>query len=220
MDLNVIDINVWIVEDEDLYRTEIADLIDETGGMYCPHAFPSCEALIAALEAQTEDELPAIILMDISLPGGMNGVEGAARVKALLPTTQVIMLTIHEEDDTVFDALRAGASGYLLKNVSEERLIEGIREARRGGVPMTSAIARKVLNLFRQQATPGVDYGLTKREKEILHFLVDGHQLKQIAEELFVSRHTVDSHIRNIYAKLHVHSRARAVVKAVREGLI
>lgn len=108
------------------------------------------------------------------------------------------MLTIREEDDVVFEALRAGASGYLLKNAPPDRVVAAVEEAHRGGVPMTGSIARKVLHLFREQSTPGVDYGLTAREVEILQLLVDGLKLRQIAEKLFLSRHTVDSHIRNI----------------------
>lgn len=215
--MNVI---VWIVEDDDLYRTSLADLINETEGMRCPHTFTTCEAALATLEHGAAHDLPDIILMDIGLPDGMSGVEGAGLIKAIIPTTQIIMLTIREEDDVVFEALRSSASGYLLKNAPLDRVLEAIKETHGGGVPMSASIARKVLNLFREQSAPGVDYGLTSREVEILQHLVDGLKQKQIADKLFLSRHTVDSHIRNIYAKLHVHSRARAVAKAVREGLI
>ena len=214
------EIIVWIVEDDDLFRTTVADLVDESDGLRCAHAFTTCEAAIAMLEDGASEDLPDVILMDIGLPGGMSGVEGVGHIKKIIPTTQLIMLTIREEDDVVFEALRTGASGYLLKNAPPDRVVAAIEEAHRGGVPMTGSIARKVLHLFREQSAPGVDYGLTAREVEILQLLVDGLKLRQIAEKLFLSRHTVDSHIRNIYAKLHVHSRARAVVKAVNEGLI
>ncbi len=214
------EIMVWIVEDDDLFRTTVADLVGESDGLRCAHAFTTCEAAIAMLEEGANEDLPDVILMDIGLPGGMSGLEGVGHIKKIIPTTQLIMLTIREEDDVVFEALRAGASGYLLKNAPPDRVVAAIEEAHRGGVPMTGSIARKVLHLFREQSAPGVDYGLTAREVEILQLLVDGLKLRQTAEKLFLSRHTVDSHIRNIYAKLHVHSRARAVVKAVNEGLI
>jgi len=214
------EIMVWIVEDDDLFRTTVADLVGESDGLRCAHAFTTCEAAIAMLEEGANEDLPDVILMDIGLPGGMSGLEGVGHIKKIIPTTQLIMLTIREEDDVVFEALRAGASGYLLKNAPPDRVVTAIEEAHRGGVPMTGSIARKVLHLFREQSAPGVDYGLTAREVEILQLLVDGLKLRQTAEKLFLSRHTVDSHIRNIYAKLHVHSRARAVVKAVNEGLI
>jgi len=214
------EIMVWIVEDDDLFRTTVADLVGESDGLRCAHAFTTCGAAIAMLEEGANEDLPDVILMDIGLPGGMSGLEGVGHIKKIIPTTQLIMLTIREEDDVVFEALRAGASGYLLKNAPPDRVVAAIEEAHRGGVPMTGSIARKVLHLFREQSAPGVDYGLTAREVEILQLLVDGLKLRQTAEKLFLSRHTVDSHIRNIYAKLHVHSRARAVVKAVNEGLI
>ncbi len=214
------EIIVWIVEDDDLYRATVADLINETDAMRCPHTFTTCEAAIATLHKGEAQDLPDVILMDIGLPGGMSGVDGAGVIKALIPTSQIIMVTVRDADEVVFEALRAGASGYLLKNAPLNRVLAAIEETYRGGVPMTASIARKVLHLFRDQSTPGVDYGLTSREMEILELLVDGLKQKQIAGKLFLSRHTVDSHIRNIYAKLHVHSRARAVAKAVREGLI
>ena len=213
------EIIVWIVEDDDFYRSTVAGLINEIEGMRCPHAFTTCEAAIAVLEEGEAKNLPDIILMDIGLPGGMNGVDGTRLIKAIIPTTQIIMLTIHEEDDVVFEALRVGASGYILKDAPSERILAAIKETRNGEVPMTGSIARKVLKVFRDRTAPGVDYGLTRREVEILQLLVDGHKLKQIADELHRSRHTIDSHIRNIYAKLHVDSRARAVAKAVGEGL-
>ncbi len=214
------EIIVWIVEDDDLYRATLADLINETEGMRCPHTFTTCEAAITMLHKGEAQDLPDIILMDIGLPDGMSGVKGAGLIKAIIPTSQIIMVTVRDADEVVFEALRAGASGYLLKNAPLDRVLAAIEETHGGGVPMTASIARKVLHLFREQSAPGVDYGLSKREVEILQLLVDGLKQRQIAEKLFLSRHTVDSHIRNIYAKLHVHSRARAVAKAVREGLI
>lgn len=214
------DIIVWIIEDDDWYRTTIADLVEETPGMHCPHTFTTCETAIEMLEHGPAHDLPDIVLMDIGLPEGMSGVDGAELIKRLIPSSEIIMLTIHEEDDVVFEALRSGASGYLLKNAPLARIVTAIEETNRGGVPITASIARKVLDLFRELSAPAVNYGLTKREQEVLHCLVDGLKLKQIAEALYLSRHTVDSHIRNIYRKMHEHTRARVVAKAVREGLI
>ena len=211
------DITVWLVEDDPLYRESIQDLISETEGMTCGGAFSSCEAAIE--ELSSGENIPNVILMDIELKPNMSGVEGAGKVKAIFPSAQVIMLTIHQDNSSVFDALRAGASGYILKDQPPSRIVRGIQEAMDGGVPMTGAIARKMLNTFRDHKK-GIDYQLTKREKEILELIVDGLAQNKIAAKLYISPATVDSHIRNIYTKLHVNSRARAVAKAIREGIV
>lgn len=211
------DITVWLVEDDPLYRESIQDLIGETEGMTCGGAFSSCEAAIE--ELNSGENIPNVILMDIELKPNMSGVEGAGKVKAIFPSAQVIMLTIHQDNSSVFDALRAGASGYILKDQPLSRIVRGIQEAMDGGVPMTGAIARKMLNTFRDHKK-GIDYQLTRREKEILELIVDGLAQNKIAAKLYISPATVDSHIRNIYTKLHVNSRARAVAKAIREGIV
>ena len=132
----------------------------------------------------------------------------------------MIVLTVREDDDEVFEALCSGACGYLLKPASGGRIIDAIETALEGGAPMSPFIARKVLRLFRHHVRPKADYGLTSREREILQLLVDEHTQKGIAEQLFISPHTVDTHLRNIYAKLQVHSRSGAIVKALRERLL
>jgi DNA-binding NarL/FixJ family response regulator len=160
--------------------------------------------------------------MDLGLPG-KSGIEGIARVQSQSPATKVIVLTIHEEDEKVFEAICAGASGYLLKPSPPEQIVGAIREVRRGAAPINGYIARRMLSMFSRLTPPkpsADDYHLTEREKEILQLLVDGLTMKQIAVELILSYHTVGNHLRNIYHKLHVRSRSTAVAKALKEELV
>lgn len=207
---------LWLIEDDAFFRQMLVDLLDGVDDVHLTHAFEACEPALAALQA---GEVPDVILSDISLPG-MKGTEGARRIKALCPTAQIVMLTIHDDEDTIFDALCAGASGYLLKNAPAGRILSALDEVQRGGVPFTAPVARKVLELFKGTTAPVHDYGLTDREKEILLLLADGIKQKQIAEQLFLSLYTVETHLRNIYAKLHVRSGIAAVSKALRERII
>jgi len=207
---------VWLVEDNALYLATIRELINEQDDLSCPVAATSCEEALAALDL---GGIPDIVLMDIVLPG-IDGIEGARRFRAASPATRVIMLTVQEERDTVFDAIRAGASGYLLKSSPAKRLVESIREVRDGGAPLNAHIARKLLDTFGVDETARGDYGITARETEILQRMVAGLTMRKIADLLFVSPHTVDTHIRNIYAKLQVHSRGSAVAKAIKERLV
>ena len=209
-------ITVWLVEDNALYRRTIAQVLDEAEGVQCQQAFGSVEDLLEVLNRRFA---PDVIFMDIGLPG-VNGIDGVKLIKAKAAATQVIMLTVHEDNDTIFEAICAGASGYLLKTEPAERIIKAIEEIRRGGAPMNAQIARRVLNMFTQMITPAYDYDLSDREKEILELMVESLSKDQIAEHLFLSPHTVDTHIKNIYAKLHVHSRSAAVAKALKERLI
>jgi DNA-binding NarL/FixJ family response regulator len=205
-----------VIEDNDTYRTTIGELVDNTDGMRCAHAFQSCEKALKALE---DDFAPEVILMDIGLPG-MSGIEGLGRIKALSPSTQLIMLTVFDDEKQIFDAICAGASGYLLKNAQPHEIIGAVRQVLGGGAPMDGRIARKVLDMFSRLSVPMGEYGLTGREKEILHLLVDGLTAKGIAERLFLSFRTIDTHVKNIYTKLHVHSRSGAVAKAFKERLL
>jgi len=209
-------IDVWLVEDNNDFRSSIAELINGTDSMKCERAFASCEDAIACLQ---RDEVPEVVLMDIGLPG-MNGVEGVKRVKALSPSTDIIMLTVYDDDENVFRAICAGASGYLLKNAPAESILTAIDELLSGGAPMNGGIARRVLEMFAKTSLPKSEYGLTPREKEILQLLVDGFTMREIADKLFVSYHTIDTHQKNIYVKLHVHSRSGAVAKALKENLL
>ena len=162
------------------------------------------------------------MLMDLAMPG-MGGIEGIKKVKAILPELTILVLTIYEENDRIFDALVAGASGYLIKKTPPSKLLDAIKEAHEGGAPMSAQIARKVIEFFQNPKSSVQhknDYVLTPREKEILSGLVEGHNFKAIADSLFISIETVRFHFRNIYKKLHVHSQSEAVAKAIKEGLI
>ncbi len=209
-------VDVWIVEDNALLRESYLELLSGVAWVRSAHAFGACEDALERLQA---GEPPDLLLMDIGLPG-MSGIDGARRFHAIAPATQVVMLTVHEDRDNVFRALCAGATGYVVKPSSATGVLDAIEELRRGGVPMSAQIARKVLEIFQRWSAPTRDYGLTAREVEVLQHLVDGRGQKQIAAVLSVSPHTVNSHIRNIYAKLHVQSRTRAVAKALNEHLI
>ena len=209
-------ITLWLIEDNDTYRDTIVALVDSTEGMHCTHACQSCEKALKALE---DDFAPEIILMDIGLPG-MSGIEGLARIKAISPSTGLIMLTVFDDEKQIFEAICAGASGYLLKSAQPHEIVEAVRQVLAGGAPMNARIARKVLDMFSRLSIPMGEYGLTGREKEILHLMVDGLTAKGIAEKLFLSIRTVDTHVKNIYTKLHVHSRSGAVAKAFRERLL
>ena len=165
---------------------------------------------------------PDVLLMDLGLPG-MSGVEGIKKAKAFLPELTILVLTVYEENELVFDALCAGASGYLVKKTPPSKLLEAIKEAHEGGAPMSSHIARKVIDFFQTKKPVSLQksvYTLTPREKEILTGLVEGHNFKFIADSLYISIETVRFHFRNIYKKLHVHSQSEAVAKAIREGII
>ena len=209
-------IDVWIVEDSVEYRTSLVDVIDSAEDMLCPLSFGTCEDAIAALQKESP---PQFILMDIGLPG-MSGIEGVPPVKSISPSTEVIMLTVYEDDDKIFRSICAGASGYLLKKQSAAQILDCIREACRGGAAMNAHIARKVLDMFAKVIAPQGDYALTRREKEILEQAAAGLCPKMIASELCISLHTVTTHMKNIFAKLQVHSRSEAVAKALRENLI
>jgi DNA-binding NarL/FixJ family response regulator len=214
---NITQIEVVIIEDNDLFRKTLTDFINQSDEMKCFRSYASCEEALKNIE---EKELePDIILLDIGLPG-MNGLEGISYLRKITPLSKIIMLTIHDDDESVFQAICRGASGYLLKDSASEEIIGSLKEVVRGGAPMNSSIAAKVINMFRTYVPLRKDYNLSDREKEILKFLVDGLSKKQIAEKLFLSYHTIDSHIRKIYDKLEVHSGSRAVAKALKENLI
>jgi DNA-binding NarL/FixJ family response regulator len=164
-------IEILIIEDNKIFRKTLVEIINKSGRMSCQHAFGSCEDALQTIE--DEDLAPAVILLDIGLPG-MTGVEGIPHLKKLIPGSKIIILTIHDDDDNVFNAICAGAAGYLLKDSSSEKIVEQIYEVRSGGAPMNSHIALKVLEMFKNLAPSSGDYHLTNREKEILKYLVDG----------------------------------------------
>jgi RNA polymerase sigma factor (sigma-70 family) len=206
-------VRVAIVEDDFELRTEMCQLIDQTSGMKCIGAFGSAEEAIAWLPLDTPD----VILMDINLPA-MSGIDCTRRLKQLRPRIAIIMLTVYEDAETLFDALQAGACGYLLKRTSAEKILASIEDARNGGAPMTRQIARQVVEFFHKKETAKSELdSLTPREKEVLQLLAKGLVYKEVAKQLEISIDTVRSHLRNIYEKLQVNSRTEAVVKLLRQ---
>jgi DNA-binding NarL/FixJ family response regulator len=204
-------ITIAIVEDDDEFRQGLASLIDESEGFCCVGAYRDCETALSGVAK----EKPDVVLMDIQLPG-MSGIAGVERLKQILPATDVIMLTIHKDDELVFSSLCAGATGYLVKTTKPAKILEAIRDVYEGGAPMSSNIARMIVGSFRR----ATQSPLSPREKEVLAELCKGHSYKMIAGTLFVSERTVNFHIKNIYQKLQVHSKSEAVVKALREKLV
>jgi DNA-binding NarL/FixJ family response regulator len=210
------EVTIWLVEDNERFRTNIQDLISGTVGLSCVLAVPSSEEALAHLET---DAAPDVILMDIGLPG-INGIEGMQKARSIAPSIQVIMLTVFDDDEKVFQAICAGASGYLLKSEPPDRIIESLKEILTGGAPVNSHIARKMLDMFAHMVVPKGHYEVTPTEKNILRLLVEGEPKKQIAHRLGISFFTVDTHLRNIYTKLQVHSQSGAVAKALKEKLL
>jgi DNA-binding NarL/FixJ family response regulator len=205
-------IAVAIVEDNDQLRGTLARVIDRAEGFRCVGQHASAEDALAALPQQKPD----VVLMDINLPG-LNGVECVRRLKPLLPQTQVVMLTVYEDTDNIFNALAAGASGYLLKRTSRDELLAAIKEVHAGGSPMTAHIARKVVQSFQRAGpSPQPAENLSPREQEVLDLLSQGFLYKEIADRLGVSYETVHTYIRRIYEKLHVRTRTEAVAKFLR----
>jgi DNA-binding NarL/FixJ family response regulator len=205
-------ITVSLVEDNDQLRTTLARVISRAEGFLCLNQYPTAEAALEGIPR----EPPAVVLMDINLPG-MNGVECVRRLKQVLPPLQVIMLTVYEDTDNIFNALAAGATGYLLKRTSRAELLEAIRDVLRGGSPMTAHIARKVVQSFQQAGpSPQPTENLSTREQEVLDCLSQGFLYKEIADKLGISYETVHTYIRRIYEKLQVRTRTEAVAKFLR----
>ncbi len=202
-------ITVSIVDDDAGLRDSMTQFLRTARGFRCLKSYGSAEEALAGIPADPPD----VVLMDINM-AGVDGIECARRLKALAPSTQILMLTVYEDTDKIFKALAAGASGYLLKRVAPVKLLEAIREVHAGGSPMSGPIARKVVQFF-QQGRPAREEAdiLSAREREVLQFLSRGYAYKQIGEELGVSMDTTRTYIRRIYEKLHVHSRTEAVVK-------
>jgi DNA-binding NarL/FixJ family response regulator len=209
-------IKVAIIEDLREIREGLAMLIEMTDGFRCTGRYGSVEQAIAGMGR----DVPDVLLSDIGLPG-MNGIEGVRIFKEKYPNLVVLMLSVYDDDERVFDALCAGATGYLLKKTPPARLIESLKEAVAGGAPMSPEVARRVVTLFRDFRPPKhADYDLTPHEMRLLKLLVEGHNYKTAAFELNVSVNTVSFHLKKIYEKLQVHSKSEAVAKALRDGLI
>jgi len=211
-------IRVAVFEDNKHLRETFELLLNSAEGFTCTGAWPDCRNLVANLEAFPCD----IVLMDIEMPG-MNGIEATRIVKEHFPGISILIQTVFFEDDYIFNAICAGASGYILKSTTPDGYLEAIKDVHAGGSPMTPGIARKVLELFKnklQPSTPAKDYNLTSQEKKVLQLLVAGKSYKMIAAELFVAVDTVKSHVSNTYAKLHVHSGTEAVSVALRDKIV
>lgn len=207
---------VWIVEDSAGFAGSLAELINSTEHLSCDKVFHNCEDAIARIE---DGSPPDIVLMDIGLPG-MNGIEGIRKIKSLAPAVRVIMLTVFEDNENIFEAISAGASGYLHKSATLDSIIDSLESILVGGAPVNPQVARKILAMFSQPREIKADYGLSLREKEVLQHLVEGLSKKQIADKLFLSPNTIDTHLRNIYAKLQVNSRVHAVTKVLKEKIL
>lgn len=201
-------IKIAIIEDDEDVRESLNSLIETTEGLECTGAFVDAESGLKFLTDNPAD----IVLMDIHLPG-MDGIECVSRLKSVHPEMHFIMCTVFRDDNSIFNALKAGATGYLLKNEDPDKIAEAIFELHAGGSPMTPQIARRVLESFNKPAVHDEIHLLTKRETELLGFVSKGFRNKEIADKLFISTETVRKHINNIYQKLHVQSRMEAVNK-------
>jgi DNA-binding NarL/FixJ family response regulator len=208
-------LNVAIVEDDERFRKSFVRWLASTEGLSCSGSFGTGEEALEKLPDSNSD----IVIMDINLPR-MSGIECVRKLRAQQPTVQVVMLTVYEDNDLIFKALQAGAHGYLLKRSSPDKILEAILEVSRGGAPMSSIIARKVVQSFECPAPADEQVNLTPREREILNGVVRGLINKEIAEEFSISVETIRVHLKNIYEKLHVRSRTEAALKIVAiEGL-
>jgi DNA-binding NarL/FixJ family response regulator len=211
-------INVAIVEDNDTIREGLSALINGTAGYKSVGLFRDCESFLAKLLSMDVD----VVLMDIALPG-INGIEGVKQAKLIKPEVDILMLTIYEDSEKVFDALCAGACGYLVKKTPPSKLLEAIKEVFEGGSPMSSQIARQVITAFKETKDLNTDqqeFELSSREKEVITLLAGGNNYQQIADQLYISVDTVRHHIKNSYKKLHVHTQSEAVAKAIRKKII
>ena len=209
-------IKVMLYEDNPQLREGLTMLIDGSDGFTVLAAYKNCDNVADEVEAWKPD----VILMDIDMPG-TNGIEGLKKVRAVNSEVKILMLTVFDDNKNVFDAIRNGANGYILKKTAPAKLLEYIQEAASGGAPMTASIATQVLKMFSQiNASQNENYNLSDREKQVLQLLVDGFSYKMIASEMFISIDTVRSHIKKIYEKLHVNSKSEAVAKAFKDKLL
>ncbi|HNQ14787.1 MAG TPA: response regulator transcription factor [Pyrinomonadaceae bacterium] len=209
-------VRVAIIEDRREIREGLSMLIGFTEGFECVGKYGSMEEALASMRHRAPD----VVLSDIGLPG-MDGIEGIGLIKEQHPEVTILMLSVYEDNERIFEALCAGAVGYLLKNTPPAKILDAIREALGGGSPMSPEVARKVITVFRNYRPPEkVNYDLTPHETRLLKLLVDGHSYKTAARDLGVSVNTVSFHLKSIYEKLQVHSKSEAVAKAFRDGLI
>jgi DNA-binding NarL/FixJ family response regulator len=205
---------VIIIEDHPEFRESLSYILESSKGFKCIGKFSSVEAALVSAAK------PDVILLDVNLPG-ISGIEGIPKLREYFTQSAILMLTVLDDNDSIFRAILAGADGYLLKTTSPTRLLNAIEDVANGGSPMSPTVARQAVNFFRKHVPPlPKESSLTEREKEILQLLIEGWNNEEIAGKLFISIQTVRNHIRHIYEKLHVHSRSQAVVKAIKENLI
>jgi DNA-binding NarL/FixJ family response regulator len=210
-------IRITLCEDNQVFRESLQQFIDDTPGYCVVAAHSSAEGILDSLQSHPPD----IVLMDIDMPG-LNGIRATALVKARFPQINVLILTVYEDDQKIFDAILAGATGYLLKKTPPAKILEAIAEVQEGGASMSASIVKKVISYFNQKTAPSQpnDYTLSQRELSILKCLVNGDSYKMIADHCQISIGTVRSHISNIYKKLHINSKSEAVAKALKEKLV
>lgn len=209
-------IRVAVVDDDRLLSESLRVLLDGARGFRCAGTYATVESARRGLALAAAD----LVLLDVDLPG-VPGPEGAALLRDLSPAPEVVMFTVYADDERVFTSLLNGACGYLLKDTPPDRLLLALREASEGGAPMSSLVARKVIGLFRQIAPPPrAEHDLTPQEVRLLGLLAEGYSYQGVAESLGVTLNTVRSHVRNVYEKLHVHSRSQAVHEARRKGIL
>lgn len=206
-------IRVAVVEDNPSLCKSLQELFNRTPGMRCVKALTNLLNVVSELA----HEEPDVVLMDINLPD-INGIEGVRTIRNCFAKSQVLMFTVFEDDEKIFAAIRAGASGYLLKKATPSEIVTAVQDLYTGGAPMSASIARKVVQALQTPPPSGLaGYELTPREKEVLFSLVDGLSYKKIGEKYFISLSTIRTHISNIYAKLHVHSKSQAVAKILKD---
>jgi DNA-binding NarL/FixJ family response regulator len=206
-------LRIAIVEDNNRWRSNLETLLRETKNFECVGSYSSGEAAVSDLPSRS----PQVVLMDINLPK-MSGVECTRQLRALLPAIQIIMLTVYDDSDRIFQALQIGANGYLLKRASADEIVQAIQDVHSGGAPMSAYIARKVVQSFQRPVqSAGVEGILSKRESEILNYITLGYSNKEVAEVLGLTFATVRSYLKIIYGKLHVHSRTQAILKTMSE---
>jgi len=203
---------VLIIEDDPEIRSSFAMIVDSSQKFTVVNSYGNCEDAIKHLHT----DKPDIVLMDVELPGGMNGIKGTKIIKDKSPNSDIIMVTVYEDSEMVYEALKSGASGYITKSANYMELLSALDEITRGGAPMSSKIARMVIDNFHLNPNSP----LTKRETEILQLISEGKTYTQISEELFISKETSKTHIKNIYSKLQVRSKSEAIAKANQEKLI
>jgi DNA-binding NarL/FixJ family response regulator len=210
-------IRVVIYEDNHNLREGLFQLIEGTDGFHCVGAFANCDRILRQIEETTPD----VVLMDIELPG-ISGIDAVRILKEKFPEVKVLMETIFEDNDKIFDSICNGAEGYILKNTPPALILSAIKEIYEGGAPMTPSVASKVLKMFKNNSSSSVKNAtnLTERERDVLKSLVEGMSYKMIAATWFISMDTVSGHIKNIYKKLHVHSKSEAVVKAIKGKIV